>query len=774
MADFKEFKVKLTVDTKDGTKQIEQTIGSVKDYEKVLDDLNKKKTKPGISEKELKAIDKEIKNLSNSFEKAGNKIHLMDQDLEVTQANLKALIKEQKKFGAGTDEYKRAADKIADFKDKLEGAKRTQISLGEQLEAAPGPLGMFFSGLDKVKNSFTTLGGAIKASGVGLLVSIIGGIVAAFSNVEGSGKKLQPLLIGMEKIFGGIVNVLQPVLDMFLDLGLKALPYVTNAFKYVYAGITTVFQSVGKLASAVVKLVKGDFSGAWEDAKSSVTDFGKNFDKNVLAFEAGAAKVTKTQKENADKQREKALARLDEQKEEVDKAIALEVNRVDTNKELLEAELKKKDEIENKKWSLEHKGRQVSKETLQLQAEERKKFIDAALKSDKDAADEKLQQQKDAEKALLEDLDKYLDEQNKKIDKAREQANKKELQALKQQLIDGKITKAQYDQQILDANVEAAKKKQKQDEDAANTRFAWLTNMYLMGYLKEETFLLELQKLNDWYNQAKTDNEIAVTDATQERDITNKENRIEREKAAYEQLKELEKAYTEASLAYKNSIADAVGTLGSIIQGFASDNKDLAIFGLILEKAAAIASVILNSQANAANIKAAHLAAKIPPIKPFPFPPYFIPNPAYITDKGIEATQLATNRVQTGVALAGIGVAAIQGIAGINAAAKQKAESKKAFGGILKGPTHAMGGITTPFGELEGGEFVVNRASTMMMRPALETINAMGGGARDYGYAGYGGNTNKMETPIIKTYVVASEMSSQQEMDRVIKNRSKF
>jgi hypothetical protein len=85
-----------------------------------------------------------------------------------------------------------------------------------------------------------------------------------------------------------------------------------------------------------------------------------------------------------------------------------------------------------------------------------------------------------------------------------------------------------------------------------------------------------------------------------------------------------------------------------------------------------------------------------------------------------------------------------------------------------------MGGIPTNLGELEGGEYVVNRASTMMFRPQLEEINTAGGGMRDYGYGGFNGGGNGGATPIFKTYVVASDMSDQQELDRIIKDRSKI
>ena len=67
MADFKEFKVKLVVDTSDGTKNVETTINSLEDYNKILDDLNKKKTQPGISKEEIAAIDKEILHLGKTF-----------------------------------------------------------------------------------------------------------------------------------------------------------------------------------------------------------------------------------------------------------------------------------------------------------------------------------------------------------------------------------------------------------------------------------------------------------------------------------------------------------------------------------------------------------------------------------------------------------------------------------------------------------------------------------------------------------------------------------
>jgi hypothetical protein len=51
-----------------------------------------------------------------------------------------------------------------------------------------------------------------------------------------------------------------------------------------------------------------------------------------------------------------------------------------------------------------------------------------------------------------------------------------------------------------------------------------------------------------------------------------------------------------------------------------------------------------------------------------------------------------------------------------------------ARGGILKGASHINGGISTPFGELEGDEAVINKKSTKLFGPMLSAINVAGGG----------------------------------------------
>jgi hypothetical protein len=78
-----------------------------------------------------------------------------------------------------------------------------------------------------------------------------------------------------------------------------------------------------------------------------------------------------------------------------------------------------------------------------------------------------------------------------------------------------------------------------------------------------------------------------------------------------------------------------------------------------------------------------------------------------------------------------------------------------------------MGGVRTSLGELEGGEFVMNRRSTANFLPLLEQMNAMGneGGPQ---------MSQAQATPVIKTYVVASDMTSQQEANARIGRLARF
>jgi hypothetical protein len=226
------------------------------------------------------------------------------------------------------------------------------------------------------------------------------------------------------------------------------------------------------------------------------------------------------------------------------------------------------------------------------------------------------------------------------------------------------------------------------------------------------------------------------------------------------------------------SYADFVGQIGSIISGIAGENKQLAIAGIIIEQGAALAKVFID---RSATISKALLAAA--PLLINPLTAAY--GQAQLTKVTLQANLTA------GISAAGIIAGAAKGIAEINKANTGGSGGQQAPSGGNEQPRRlARGGMVTGPGSstsdsipamLSTGESVINAASTAMFAPLLSTINQMGGGARfaEGGIAPYSSIDSSQpfasaqgEQPMIKAYVVAQDMTSQQMLDRNTKSRS--
>jgi hypothetical protein len=279
-------------------------------------------------------------------------------EIEIKTANsisdLKALKKQLKETAAGSEEFKKLYNQIDDLEDKIKSSKNASSDWIDSLESAGGPLGMVGAALNKAKVATQSFGGALKATGIGLFVAAIGGLVAAFSQTEGSMKKFQPLLIGLQRIFGGILNAVDPLINSFVELATSAMPYVTKAIGTAYSAITSFLQGLGMVGSAVKKFISGDFSGAWDDAKKSVTEFGKRYDESNARFISGTKKVTAIELGELDKRNTARDKFAEDEKTRLEKAEAdakayqdFEVKRQqDANAREEEAAAKKKEERE--------------------------------------------------------------------------------------------------------------------------------------------------------------------------------------------------------------------------------------------------------------------------------------------------------------------------------------------------------------------------------------------------------------------------------------------
>jgi hypothetical protein len=703
--------------------------------------------------------------------------------------NLKAMKMELKGLDVGTAEFKKLYNEIDDLEDKIKSAKGVSSDWVDSLESAGGPLGMVGAGLNKVKVATQSFGAALKATGIGLIVSLIGGLVAAFSQTEGSMKKLEPLLIAMEQIFGGILEALSPLIDGFVELALQVMPYVTKAFKVVYSAVTAVFQSLGKLGGAIVKLFKGDFKGAWEDAKASVTSFSDNYEAATERFDKGAKKMTKTQKKNAedakaiaDKALQERLKRM-EAEDKIDEATLAKLKAetlalADTEQQKLDVErafakksydLKKK-ELEDKqalykKDSVEYKG--YTAELLNLQAE----YINTQTANDDKQKQINLTKQKDFYQKEKLDYQSKLDERVRDTDKV----NELELQALDLQLKKGQIKQYEYNVKLHDLKRQQLADKMAQLKQEQTDEEDHYTALYNKGKITKEDYLAQLQDLQKRYG-----------DKQLETLKQQGENEFQYAQQLATMLVETKQYEKDAIIALEEAKINAIATLGNIITQLAGKNKDLQILGLLVSQGAAIADILtkyFTRKAELIGAKAVYAA--------------MIPNPitAAIGIAGVAATTagLTANTIGMAAGLAGVGAAIASGISSINSAASgaggnasssgAPSENSTASlgrnygdGGMIYGPRHAGGGVMI---NAEGGEAVMTRGAVTMFGPLLSALNQSGGGV-SFGSSMVSSYDNPARTNpaaeqqpmIMKTYVVSNELTTAAEKQARLKDLS--
>jgi hypothetical protein len=693
-------------------------------------------------------------------------------NIEASTKNLRALKQQLKETAAGSDDFKRIFNQIDDLEDKLKSARGASSDWIDTLEGAGGPLGMVGAGLNKAKVATQSFGAAIKATGIGLLVSLIGGLVAAFSSVEGSGKKFEKLIIGFEKIFQGILAALEPVIDALVNLATQAMPFVTDAFRVAYSAVSSFLQGIGKLGQAVMKLIKGDFTGAWESAKDAVTGFGTRYEEASDKFIKGSNMMTKTEKKNLEdgnKAREEALAKKLKQMETED---ALDAAKL----EKMKAEALALAKTEQEKLDVEKKFAETSYKMQLKNIEDKQKLYkkDSNEFKDQQAAKEKL------EGEYIGKVSEFATKQKEITDNKNKELLDAEIKGLELKKAEGTIKEDEYQKSLYDVKVKYAKDS-KELVDAEITYQTYLTEQ--KKKLKEQERAILFQGLQDEIDAIDRANSIRDDDFAadnmrleERKTLVQQQRDIELEAAKDDAVKQLEikkkyadelynidqtitnnaKAQAEARTALLMQYADVVGQFGNFLQSVAGKNKGLAKAGLIIEQAAGVAKIIIATQANAAKA-------------------------GYLSPKGIAEIVAGTIGVAAAIAATVKGIRQIDAqdaTGGTGPAPSQNLGKNYAAGGMINGPRHAQGGVML---EAEGGEAIMTRGAVSMFAPMLSMMNQMGGGTSFASNAIGGARPDAPalnipsvnEQPVImKTYIVENELTSAQQKQARLKDLS--
>ena len=516
----------------------------------------------------------------------------------------------------------------------------------------------------------------------------------------------------------------------------------------------------------------------------------------------------------------KPKTQAEKDKEQIDalnRSIQLEVDAQNTNKENLEKYLAER-------RALTQKYEKLQGDDLKNALEKDRVTVENALKADKDArfkAGEEIiketrEESKRASDESLRDLQRTLDEELGKIEiaenKKKEDKNLSEKE-LTQIEIDSRkkreqlqvaflekqlaIIKAQKQKEI-DAIDQAVKKGTVTEEDAAKLKIKIADEYAEKIFNKEKEIgktrndivsnaskdiikankderdksakalddqlqILQMQGQNmAVWSKAYYDNRKAQLDAQMAKELESVEKGSEaefriREKYKLKEedlLKEQARARWQAAGQAIAAAATVFDALAGQLDAEAENNKD----AFEKRKKFQIASAIMNTASGIIGI--------------WTNPPF---GPGTAIWKAIQTAALA---ITTGIQISTIRKTEFK-------PKDTKAEKAPAVGttfakgGLLDGPSHAQGGIKTSFGELEGGEYVVNKRSTASFLPLLTAINSAGN--RKYQEGGMMANMDTIQammstqpTPIIKTYVVASDMTSQQEADKKLMDLAKI
>jgi len=379
----------------------------------------------------------------------------------------------------------------------------------------------------------------------------------------------------------------------------------------------------------------------------------------------------------------------------------------------------------------------LEKEALKASADLRNQAYLNGLKDEEFRAQEALRiQQEAADKELQLQINTL--EKKKKLTKEETAA----LAALKKEQNDLNVVQGQETQALLDSQAKTRAEKQKEYDAELKglQQAATLANIEDERERGRKTLEVDLQNQIDAINQRDlTENQKADLIKA----ITEKSNAdlLALNKQYAEEDKEIEMAKLEAKAEILGAQIDLVGQVGAFLGQIAGENKRLAIAGIVIEQAAGIARIVSNTGiANAKAVAAAPITGGMP--------------------------WVAINTATAALSIASTIAGAAKSIKEINAAdagakgggggGNKPTPSKFASGGMVYGSGTSTSDSVPAL--LSNGESVINAESTRMYGGILSAINQAGGGA-PIGDSGSGGS------PIVKTYVVASEMSSQQEAD---------
>ena len=808
---------------------------SVNEFNKVYSDTQQKLNSLPLGSAEWKTLNGELNTAQKAFEQT-KEIAITSEDkfksLKVQIRQTTVALQEAEEKGDMVAFNKLKSD-LDGLNEKFELTQLKSMQFDDALATLPGVAGLAGQSLQGLDKAFKLIVANPIVATIGALVGLFLALKESLSRTEEGTNKLARIGEFLERVMNGLFAIIEPLANILIDFvlgilesknAMKVLGQVVgvtagilsgafNIIKTLTTFIVTNFINAFKTAAGVISgfgdILEGVFTFDLDKIKKGVskvkdtvvTGFNNTVDNvkdtfkgltqgTVEAFTSAYDSAEKSFSEGFKRQtkRQKQLAK--DAKDAADKIKKAKMDEINANEALEQSEdelaesrrIKDKNrliELQNQEKFLKEtydREKQRIKDLLNVQGltdDERKalmvemnnleaKYAQESQNLAKQITDTKKEQ-------YQKDFQNYQDSINN-LNRVREEAFTKEKNDLDLKFVKGEMSQLEYNLKVADLERQQSEQRLKNIQDDRDKSLAFQKSQFDAGIIGLEEYNTNVDNINKEFDQKEFDGKT-----------TSNQAKVDQEKVLAQTLIDTKEYEKQAIIELEQAKVEALATLGGIISSLAGENKALAITGLLVEQAAAVADVLTRS----ARTKAELLARKA-------LYASLIPNPitAAIGVAGVAATTagLATNTIGTITSLAAIGASIAAGIAQISSANKSSSGTSSgggggenmgknyARGGMINGPRHAQGGTMI---EAEGGEAVMTRGAVTMFSPLLSAMNQMGGGTSFNSNIMSRPDTPSLSEPareqspmVMKTYVVSNELTTEAEKQARLKDLS--
>lgn len=672
-------------------------------------------------------------------------------------------------------------------------------------------------------------GKALIGTGIGAIVVALGLLIANFDTFK---KVILNLIPGLGKVadfIGGLVNRFTDLIGITSEAeraeARRQATYEKAAAStaIVNQGIQrqiNLLQAQGATQDEIDKKRKEIITNEMNDLRKAADEKSMLYGEQATKFkdlqnqlDVINAEATKRTKDKADQDAKEAASkgeanrqkRLQEEKqflqEQADAVVQSLKDSNDTSETALRDALKKQFELKNQ-------GKKLSVEVQQQQAAEIERIVKEELEKDKEARkkanDDKIKEAQEVGKIEIETLTNDIEEKKLKYgedskayrdaiqqryDKQAEILNTEEsLLKAKEKTKDGltqdeinRLKSIQNERKALSLEVQKTNEEQIQsDRDKAQK------TLDDQKKLKDEEFALQMSNASNNFqlqqqllaDKLKQDEEYFAAQQAIYAGNQEKLDEIDRARTANlqqnaQQQEQIRRAQVDLQLRATDAVINALGAETAAGKAALIAKQFILAKELFLEVKRTIAfSKSALAQSKIAVATGAAQTAKVGFPQNIPLLVLYAAQAVSIIKTVIDATKAAK---ETGGETGGTETSVPSG----TAVPKPRGLAQ---GGLVTGPGTGRSDMIPAM--LSNGESVINAQSTSAFRPLLSAINEIGGGRRfaEGGLAissiGSDNTLSSLQTIMntqqvpIKTYVVASDMTNQQMLDRNIKDRS--